>query len=64
MLMHPKSMAKGSLASRIVLQVDQTKLADQTFLWNHGQRRQDASLDRHLHLCAGRDRAQGIEIGD
>ena len=41
-----------SLADRIVLQVDQTTLADQTLPRHHRKRRKDPDMVRHRHLCA------------
>ena len=47
------------LAGGIVLQMDQAEPAHQTFFRHDRQRRQDPSVDRHLRLRAGGDRAQG-----
>ena len=47
------------LAGGIVLQMGQAEFEDQTLFRHERQRGQDASLDCHLRLRAGGDRAQG-----
>lgn len=41
------------LAGRIVLQMDQAALANQSILWHYRERGQNPNLDRHLRLRAG-----------
>src|SRR5439155_2162230 len=50
-----------SLASGTVLQMDQTKPANQDVLWQLGQRGEDPSLDRRERLRPRRHPPQGIE---
>jgi hypothetical protein len=48
-----------ALAGRTVLQVDQAKSADQTFLRHVRERREDPNLDGGLRLCAGSNHQKG-----
>src|SRR5215212_23090 len=52
-----------SLASRVVLQVDQTASAHQELLRHFRERLAESDLDRHLGLCARSHRQKGIAPG-
>ena len=54
---------KVSLASRIVLQVDQATPANQEILWHQRERSEDPDLDCHLDLRAGDHRPQASRVG-
>jgi transposase len=45
-----KAKANTALASRIVLQMDQTAPSNQSLLWQHGKCREDANMDRDCDL--------------
>ena len=52
-----------SLASGIVLQMDQTTFANQGFLWYFGKRSENTNLDCHNRLRAGGDSQEAPEPG-
>ena len=43
------------LASRTILQMDQTAFANKSVLWNKQKRRKNSSLDSYCHLRVNRD---------
>lgn len=51
------------LAGRALLQVDQTASADQAILRYFRERREEPSMDRRRHLCAGGDCPKATEAG-
>ena len=52
-----------ALADRIILQVDQTALANKVILRHFDQCRQDPDMDRNQCLCACGDNQKGTETG-
>jgi hypothetical protein len=48
---------------RAVLQADQATPAHQAILWDLGERREDADLDRGVGVRAGRDRQEAAGPG-
>jgi hypothetical protein len=51
------------LARRVIFQMDQAALTDQSFLWHDRKCRQDPNLDHDLRLCVGRYRQKTSELG-
>jgi hypothetical protein len=52
-----------SLASGVVLSMDQATFENQIVLWDFAECREDSGLDCNLHLCAGGYHSQGTEGG-
>src|SRR5216117_965741 len=57
------SALQMQMASGTVLQVDKTAPAHQSLLRNHGECRQDSSLDRNLRLRVGGDSQKAAQFG-